>query len=88
MSFDFSGEKLRLIYPCQWGYKVIGSGQEKLRRAIAEVLREQIYTVSLSNRSKTGKYCCLNLETEVHSEENRTQIYTALQNHPAIRIVL
>jgi putative lipoic acid-binding regulatory protein len=86
--FNLQGETLRLIYPCQWVYKVIGSGQEQIRRAIAEVVKEYDYTITLSNKSKTGKYCCLNLEMEVHSEESRTQIYTALKNHPTIKLVL
>lgn len=86
--FDFDGETLRLTYPCQWIYKVIGSGQEQIRGAIAEVVDGRDYVVTLSNWSRTGKYCCLNLEMTVESEEIRTGIYTALKNHPLIRIVL
>ena len=88
MPFDFHGEKLRLMYPCQWIYKVIGSGQEQIRTAIDEVIQHQDYTVTFSNSSKTGKYCCLNLEMEVYSEENRTDIFSALRSHPNIQLVL
>lgn len=86
--FDFNGEKLHLTYPCQWIYKVIGSGQDRVRNAIAEVVEGYEYIVTLSNRSRTGKYCCLNLEMTVDSEAIRTEIYAALKNHPEIRIVL
>ena len=86
--FDLSGAKLDLTYPCEWVYKVIGSGQEQVLRAIVDVVQGYDYDVTLSNRSKTGKYCCLNLEMVVDSEEIRTEIYTALRNHPTIRIVL
>jgi len=86
--FDLGGEKLDLTYPCEWVYKVIGSGQEQVLRAIVDVVQGYDYDVTLSNRSKTGKYCCLNLEMVVDSEEIRTEIYMALRNHPTIRIVL
>jgi putative lipoic acid-binding regulatory protein len=86
--FDFDGEKLRLTYPCQWIYKVIGAGQARMRSAIAEVVDGHDYVVTLSNSSRTGKYCCLNLEMTVDNEETRTEIYTALKSHPEIRIVL
>lgn len=86
--FNLNNQKLQLSYPCQWVYKVIGAGQEQVLRAIVEVARGYDYDVTLSNRSKTGKYCCLNLEMTVDSEEIRTEIYTALRNHPTIRIVL
>ncbi len=86
--FDFREEKLRLTYPCHWVYKVIGSGQEQVRRAIDEVVEGYEYTVTFSNASRTGKYCCLNLEMTVPSEESRTQIYQALKQHPHIILVL
>jgi putative lipoic acid-binding regulatory protein len=86
--FDFDGERLRLTYPCQWIYKVIGSGHEQVRRAIAEVVDGYDYVVTFSNWSRTRKYCCLNVEMTVESEAIRTEIYTALKNHPLIRMVL
>ncbi len=85
---DFRHEKLELLYPCQWTYKVIGSGQDDLRSAIAEVVQDREHTIALSNQSKTGKYCCLNLQMTVYSDESRTQMYNALRNHPMIRIIL
>lgn len=88
MPFDFSNEKLELTYPCLWTYKVIGAGEEILRLAIADILPDHDYTVTLSNLSRTGKYCCLNLQTTVDSDEDRTQLYDALRRHPLIRIIL
>ena len=88
MSYDFSNEKLQLTYPCLWIYKVIGAGEEILRLAIADILPDQDYTVTFSNQSRTGKYCCLNLQITVDSDEDRTQLYDALRRHPLIRIIL
>ncbi|GIX49648.1 MAG: hypothetical protein KatS3mg131_3859 [Candidatus Tectimicrobiota bacterium] len=86
--FDFGGERLRLNYPCRWVYKVIGSGQEQVRQAIDEVVAGYDYTVTFSNASKTGKYCCLNVELTVDSEAVRTHLYRALKQHPHVILVL
>lgn len=88
MMFDLNGEQLKLDYPCSWVYKVIGKGQERVRSAVADVIQGQIYTITLSNTSRTGKYCCLNVGMQVHSDGHRTTIYTALVNHPDIKVVL
>ncbi len=85
---DLNNEKLHLDYPCHWVYKVIGSGQEQMRDAIEEVVHDYEHTVTFSNASRTGKYCCLNLEMTVYSDETRTGIYTALKQHPNIMLVL
>ncbi len=83
-----SGDKPEIVYPCPWGYKVIGSDVERLRSAIAEVLQERSHTLTPSNSSLTGKYHCLDLELIVTSEECRLEIYENLRRHPAIKIVL
>lgn len=88
MTYDFSNEKLQLTYPCQWTYKVIGAGEEILRLAISDILSDRDYSVTLSNQSRTGKYCCLNLRMTVDSDEDRTQLYDALRRHTLIRLIL
>ena len=88
MLFNLRNEKLELEYPCKWTYKVIGAGQEALRIAIAEIVYDREFSVTLSNESRTGKYCCLNLQMTVDSDEYRTQTYDALRSHPLIRLIL
>lgn len=75
-------------YPCRWVYKVIGFDEDLLRRTIDGILPDQPYRIIVSHSSKTGKYICLNLLTEVRDEENRIATYEALRNHPAVKIVL
>jgi putative lipoic acid-binding regulatory protein len=75
-------------YPCRWTYKVIGFDEDLLRRTIAGILTDQPYRITVSHSSKTGKYICLNLLTEVSNEKNRIATYEALRNHPAVKIVL
>jgi len=77
-----------LEYPCQWLYKIIGDNQEELQQAAAAIIGRQPCTISLSNRSKTGKYHCLNIEVEVIDESNRNAIYHAFKKHPQVKMVL
>ena len=80
--------KVKLDYPCQWLYKVIGTDKEQLRHAIKEVINTIPCEINPSNSSSSGKYLCLNLEITVQSEEERNSIYQGLKDHPNIKIVL
>jgi putative lipoic acid-binding regulatory protein len=80
--------KVKLDYPCQWLYKVIGTDKEQLRHAIKEVIKTIPSEINLSNSTSSGKYLCLNLEITVQSEEERNSIYQGLKDHPNIKIVL
>ena len=80
--------KVKINYPCQWLYKVIGSDEQQLRSALAEIVSHPSCEISLSNSSGKGKYLCLNLEVTVANEEERNSIYLALKQHPHIKIVL
>jgi uncharacterized protein len=82
------GCKPDIIYPCPWGYKVIGPDADRLRSAIAEVIQELPHTITPSHSSLTGKYLCLDVEIVVSSEECRLEIYESLRRHPAIKVVL
>lgn len=80
--------KAHFDYPCTWVYKVIGSDQESMKRAVAEIIGGETCSIQLSNSSKTGKYHCLDVELVVSSEEHRVSIYDCLRKHPEIKIVL
>jgi len=88
MILNFCKEKLELEYPCTWTYKVIGTDQNLLKKAIAEVVQERECLITFSNSSSKGKYLCLNLEMNVHSDEDRTANHLALKNHPDVTMVL
>ena len=88
ITLDGKNQKLNLVYPCLWVYKVIGSHPIKLRKAIDEVIQGRHGNITLSNSSTKGKYHCFNLEMRVDNEESRMTIYEGLRKHPAIKIVL
>jgi len=88
MSLEFNGQKLKITYPCQWSYKVIGMNKESVRHAIEEVIQSQAHSLEPSNQSRTGKYCSLTLTITAQSEKNRKNIHRQLHNHPDIRMVI
>lgn len=81
-------QNLKIEYPCKWEYKIIGSGQEEIKKAVAEIAKGRKHSLGFSKNSKEGKYQSLNLEVLVNSEQERRNIYEALQRCPAIKIIL
>jgi uncharacterized protein len=80
--------KLEIEYPCNWGYKVIGSDVDEILSAIEQSALGLEYTVSPSNISKTGKYYSFNIEMEVPNEVVRDLIFENLQKSEHIKFVL
>jgi len=85
---DPQKQKLRLDYPRLWTYKIIGVDQDKMQSAVHEIIRDRPCRVSLSRRSETAKYVCLNIELTVESESHRLVLYEKLKAHPAIDVIL
>jgi len=81
-------DKLELIYPCSWAYKLIAGEKEALQKAIHDVIVEREHTLTHSKNSKGGKYVSMNLELLVHNEDDRNFIYEALKAHQNIKMVL
>ena len=85
---DPQKQKLRLDYPCSWTYKIIGRNPDDMQSAVHEIIRDHPCRVSLSRRSETAKYVCLNIELTVESESHRLVLYEKLKAHPAINVIL
>jgi putative lipoic acid-binding regulatory protein len=75
-------------YPCPWEYKAIGWDEDLMREAIAEIMADRSHDLSFSRASSSGRYCSLLLVVTVESEDHRNAIFTALQEHRHIRMVL
>jgi putative lipoic acid-binding regulatory protein len=85
---DDKKQKLQLEYPCPWVYKIIGPDADEMQRAVAEIICDRAYKITPSRDSKTDKYHCLNVELSVESESHRTDLYEALKDHRAVKIIL
>jgi putative lipoic acid-binding regulatory protein len=81
-------EKSVVEYPCKWSFRVIGSDESLMRKAVESILGDSAHSLMVSNASKTGKYISLNLETVVRDEGHRNQIYEGLKAAPPIKMVL
>lgn len=81
-------EKLELIYPCSWSYKVIALEARMLQEALKEIIDEREHKLTHSKNSKGGKYVSMNLDMLVHNEDDRNFIYQALKAHKNIKMVL
>ncbi len=85
---EIGGRKLELSYPCAWAYKAIGTEAAGVIGAIESVVGKRQCLIHESNRSSSGKYVSVALETVVTDEEDRMALYKALLKQPAIRMVL
>ena len=81
-------DKVELVYPCNWSYKLISTEKEALQKAIKDVIDEREHDLTHSKNSKGGKYISMNLDMLVHNEDDRNFIYEALKKHQNIKMVL
>lgn len=88
MNINEVDQKLELEYPCEWRYKLIGQEIEVIQSAVKDVLLEREHKIDFSNASCTGKYCSMNLDLLVNSEDERQFVYEALKAHQDIKMVL
>ncbi len=78
----------KIEYPCEWDYRIIGTSEEAIRKAVITILGEKEHSLSFSNVSKAGKYISLALKTNVATEEERNAIYVSLRKCPQVKSVI
>lgn len=81
-------EKPQIDYPCEWSYRIMGEDEKVLRALVNYVLDQSQYSLTLSNKTSSGKYTSLNLKTVVDSAEHRDRLWNALSESPAVKMVL
>ena len=77
-----------ISYPTKWGYKVIGTDEEVLRKAVDSVLTNFEYSLKFSNKSSQGKFISLTISIIVQDENERNSIFNNLKNHTTIKMVI
>ena len=81
-------EKPSIDYPCSWIFKVIGTNEDALKKAVATVIGTTDILITNSNTSSNGKYTSLNVELVVNDDETRLKYYQRLKNHAAVKVVM
>ena len=79
---------LKIEYPCEWEYCIIGTNEESIRKVARDVVGGKQHTLSFSNKSRAGKYISLALKTNVTTEDERNAIYVSLRKCPEIKSVI
>jgi putative lipoic acid-binding regulatory protein len=85
---ELCGQVPEIEYPCEWEYRVIGLEEERLRAVVESVLRDHPYSIRVANRSRSGKYLSIVIETVVHSESARVSWFQELRSHQDVKMVL
>ena len=93
---DNQNQKPKITYPCQWGFKVIGTEEDAVRAAVKACLADCLndksgdreYELGFSRVSGEGKYVSLTLNMEVQDEEERNNLFRALADRAEIRMVI
>jgi putative lipoic acid-binding regulatory protein len=83
-----SCEKPKIEYPCEWGYKIIGTDKLKLEAVIFEVMGSRNYKNKGGNSSSKGKFHALSTACQVESQADRDAIFKAFQNHSDVKMVI
>ena len=83
-----SCEKPEINYPCEWGYKIIGTDKILLETAIFEVMGRRDYKAPTHNTSSKGKFHSLTTACIVESQGDRDSIFKAFHNHYAVKMVI
>ena len=81
-------ERPDIEYPCEWGYKIIGTSKELLEACVFEIMGDREYTTGKGKTSSKGKFCALTTTCEVASEEDRNALFKAFQDHKDIKMVI
>lgn len=79
---------MKIEYPIEWKYKVIGKDRDILIQTIDRVLDNREYRLQNSKTSSKGKYISLQVSTIVQSEEERNTIFQNLQKEKDIFFVI
>ena len=81
-------EKPKIDYPCEWGYKIIGTNKKDLEAVLFEVMGVRNYKQKGGNSSSKGKFHSLSTSCQVTSQEDRDNIFKAFQEHKDVKMVI
>ncbi len=75
-------------YPCEWGYKIIGTDKIALQTTIFEIMEERDYSTKEGNSSRNGKFHTLNMRCVVSSQSDRDAIFKAFSDNENVKMVI
>lgn len=85
---DKTQQKPEIVYPTNWGFKIIGRDKDALLACIKEAMGDKEHLCSLGNTSRTGKFTTYNASCVVESQEERDRIFKYFQDHDDVQMVI
>jgi len=86
---NFSNEERPIIiYPCEWGYKVIGTDEVVMQNRIEHILGNRHYSLVRSKTSAQGKYISLEITLTVANEDERNSLFQDFTGIPSVKMVI
>jgi putative lipoic acid-binding regulatory protein len=81
-------KKLELTYPCNWDYKVIINAHCNIKHIAKNVLGDRTFKITKSNNSKNKTYESYKISLLVHSDDDRTALFSEFKKENCVKIVL
>jgi len=78
----------KIVYPCQWSYRVIGRDKEGVREAVEAILCNREFLLYYSKGSTGGKFHSWNVDLVVRDEGERNDLFAQLKGHSAVTMVI
>ena len=75
-------------YPCEWGYKIIGTNKAALEACIFDIVGKRAYKTKGGNTSSKGKFHSLNMTCKVESQKDRDEVFKAFSDHKDVKMVI
>jgi len=85
---DKTISKPKIEYPCDWGFKLIGTNKEQLEACINQTMAHRDYECKEGNVSSKGKFISINAKCEVCSQEERDKLFKTFRNHCDVKMVI
>ncbi len=79
---------VRIDYPTDWSYHVIGADPEALHAAVSRAVADAGHQFDGGASSRGSRWHSLRVRVRVRDEEHRLAILAALQTDAAVRLVL
>jgi putative lipoic acid-binding regulatory protein len=84
----FGDKKLKLVYPCNWDYKLIINAHCKVENIAKNVLGDRTYKIGKPKHSKDKNYISYKVSLLVHSDEDRVGLFHEFKKEDCVKIVL
>jgi len=85
---DKTVDKPIIEYPCEWGFKIIGTDKKQLEKCVFDIMAHREYKCKDGNVSSKGKFVSMNASCEVCSKDERDKLFKEFRDHCDVKMVI